>query len=348
MRIKWYMGDVHACGMLRAEYPAQILLRTRAGMQIDVKLNWNESDIQGTDLMIFQRSHQREQWNFMRMAQERGVMCLYDTDDDMMSVPPGVGRISEYHGSQDVRDTYRAFYQYADAITVTTVELARAIKPLTMKEIYVVANATNPEHWDMPYAMRMVERSKKEKVSVGWTNSPVHVLEAPLVGKLAKWILDTFENADFFMFGTTEPKDLGEWTQEEKYKGRILQVPWINDCSQVPMLMRGIDIGICPLTDIPFNKSRSNIKWQQYSILGQPSIVQKCAVYGNVKDGETGFVADSMPEWCNALERLIESKELREEIGARARLEVMQKHDLRREAGQWSAVWQRVLSERKR
>lgn len=340
MFVTQYQGDVHACGMMRGEFVARELVKSHRDFHMEMKLNWNLSDIPQSDIMVFQRAHQIEAFNFMRAAQEAGVCCIYETDDDMLNVPDGIGEISKYHRSDSVRDTYRMFYQYADAIITSTVELAKVIKPLTMKEFWVVENYTNPEHYDLPFAQRMVEKRAKKTVTIGWTNSPVHRLEAPLVGKIGQMLLDKYETVELFMFGTTTKDMLGDWTKDAKYEKRILVVPWINDCSRVPTIMRGIDIGIAPLSKIPFNESRSNVKWQQYAILGQPCVAQKGPVYGNVRHGETGFLAETEDEWMSSLGPLVESVELRDKIGMAARLDVIQNWDLRKKAENWYHTFQ--------
>lgn len=85
------------------------------------------------------------------------------------------------------------------------------------------------------------------------------------------------------------------------------------------------DIGLAPILDTPFNICKSNIKWQEYSLMGIPTIASKVGPYAeSIKHASTGYlVENTMDGWYNAYKLLIENETLRRKIGAKAKQDVI-------------------------
>jgi glycosyltransferase involved in cell wall biosynthesis len=80
------------------------------------------------------------------------------------------------------------------------------------------------------------------------------------------------------------------------------------------------DIGLAPLVDNRFNRSKSFIKILEYAALGVPFIASPVGPYADhVVDGVTGFLASTPDEWAERLDQLIRSPWLRMKIGGAAR-----------------------------
>jgi glycosyltransferase involved in cell wall biosynthesis len=90
------------------------------------------------------------------------------------------------------------------------------------------------------------------------------------------------------------------------------------------MAETGIDIAIAPLIDTKFNRSKSNIKWLESSMLEIPMVLSDIPPYSEcVKNYKTGYLASNKSQWVKYLGWLVESKEKREEIGKAAKKEVL-------------------------
>lgn len=89
---------------------------------------------------------------------------------------------------------------------------------------------------------------------------------------------------------------------------------WSKD-SEVRDLSR-IDIGIMPLPDDQWTRGKCGFKGLQYMSLGIPCIMSPVGVNREIiQDGVNGFIADDDQEWIDKITRLIESEELRIQLG---------------------------------
>jgi glycosyltransferase involved in cell wall biosynthesis len=80
------------------------------------------------------------------------------------------------------------------------------------------------------------------------------------------------------------------------------------------------DIGLAPLVDMPFNRSKSAIKALEYAALGIPVIASDREPYRPfVLDGVTGYLVRDEHEWTKRLRELVNDDAMREEMGRKAK-----------------------------
>lgn len=93
--------------------------------------------------------------------------------------------------------------------------------------------------------------------------------------------------------------------------------------------LSSFDIGIMPLPDDEWAKGKCGLKGLQYMALEVPTIMSPVGVNSEIiNDGSNGFLATGEDEWVSKLSRLIESKQLREEMGRAARATVVDKYSV--------------------
>jgi hypothetical protein len=75
-----------------------------------------------------------------------------------------------------------------------------------------------------------------------------------------------------------------------------------------PQLFRYFDIGIVPLSDVPFNHAKSFIKGLEYAAAGVPFVSSYSPEYQHLADCGIGRVAKSDLEWQEHLDCLLDPK----------------------------------------
>ncbi|UCF14587.1 MAG: glycosyltransferase [Phycisphaerales bacterium] len=80
------------------------------------------------------------------------------------------------------------------------------------------------------------------------------------------------------------------------------------------------NIGLAPLPDNPFTRGKCSFKVLEYSAAGLPVVASPVGTNAeHVRDGVTGFLAKSGDEWVERITQLIESPQLRVDMGKQGR-----------------------------
>lgn len=298
-----------------------------------------ESLVRVADAVVWQPVHYDNTLDFFNdLRQKYGKTTLVETDDNFIDVPPWNNAYMSFNPNSRHRYTCLQSMEMADGLIVTTPHL---------KELY---GAYNSDVVIMPNSLDFVGDRKFigwDKVSVrkhrgvriGWIGGRSHFSDLMLVAPVIREILEKYPDVTFCMVNSAMKescKALGikypfEGLSNAKEADR--SVP-INRYAQF-MAHFGFDIGIAPLVDCNFNRSKSNLRWLEYSALKIPCVASMISHFTQtVHDGEDGFlVPNNDPQvWMNRLERLINDVALREGMGRAAYARVKQDFNIRRNA----------------
>lgn len=104
------------------------------------------------------------------------------------------------------------------------------------------------------------------------------------------------------------------------------------------------DIGLAPVNDSPWNTWKSSFKMIQYMAVGIPVVARRISSNDEViEDGVNGFLAETMDEWHDRIEILINNPELRRKMGEAARRTILEKYSLRSQMPRVIEVFENVL-----
>jgi len=107
------------------------------------------------------------------------------------------------------------------------------------------------------------------------------------------------------------------------------------------------EIAIAPLQDNLFNRSKSAIKYLEYTALGISGVFSALPPYAEVvHDGLDGFLAANPEEWEQKLKLLIESPELRLQSAREAQKQVRQHWLIQDHSGEWQDVYDQILEKK--
>jgi len=107
------------------------------------------------------------------------------------------------------------------------------------------------------------------------------------------------------------------------YKGHI-------DFKDIPSYLDTVDAGLIPLLDKSrFNLSKSPVKLFEYMAKAKPVVASRTGEAKKaIKDGFNGFLASQAPEFIFCMERLINNRSLRQDMGLEARNTAQNKYSL--------------------
>lgn len=296
-----------AVGFYRIWQPAKYLeklgwevARTKDSIEtlpIDGEDGW-EGLGRGTDIIVAQRPEAVENVAlFMAMRDHFGAPFVYEIDDNIYDVAESSTAYKYWYPGSPRIAIVETLIKNADAVTVTTEALRDAYSHLN-DTIYVLPNCQDPEFWKF-------KKSKPNKnFTIGWAGSSTHYDDLKSIWRPMKKFLRNHRDVRFKVVGAKcdflvdHPQvDIStEWSHISKYPQYLADL--------------NFDVGVVPVVSRPFNLGKSNIKWQEYTMVGVPTIASDLGEYKEIKNGTTGFLAKDDITWNHYLEKLYDDREL--------------------------------------
>lgn len=224
---------------------------------------------------------------------------VYDIDDDIFTA---TYEHSPWVKWPELIPVAKYLLGLSDLVTVSTPRLAEVVAPYS-DNVVVLQNCIHAD-------LLALDRPKAEKVTVGWTPSPSHVLDAQYIAPMLRRFLTRNPDVDFHVMGMDYRADM-------KVPGR--HTPWTEDLWDYYRAI-DFDIGIAPLAPNAFNRSKSALKALEYAALGIPVVASDMEPYRDfVADGVTGYLIRHDHEWERRLRDLVNDEAMRVEMGAKAK-----------------------------
>lgn len=245
-------------------------------------------------------------------------------------------RKSYNNGVQLMQKTLRL----CDAAITTTEVLARELKNY-VPEVYINRNVASDamvqrSEWavydrdvlpnipdkqleskaqkDMKKTIIKRRQTVKGQIKIGYfSGSITHNDDIELILPAITDIMKNHNNVHLYFVGELDvPEEL------KPFKERIHAMKFV-DWQELPRLIADVDINIVPLADTIFNAAKSENKWTEAALVKVPTVASKVGAFEKmVTDGETGLLCSGTDEWVEAIEKLIDSEELRKKLAARA------------------------------
>lgn len=315
--------DGGACGYYRVRLPFEWL--NRAG-HLMTHTDYTKTDhplMGGARIVLGQRIGGQDIDTLWYNLRKSGVKLVWETDDDLWSMDESnparllITDMTRYWMESAIRN--------AHLVTTTVPHLADAMRQFN-PNVVVIPNAIDP-------ALLTTERRRAERLTIGWAGGSSHHDDfQSIIGPL-RAATDHRGDIDFHSVGVDYGKDFG--------LNRNRYTPWRSSMLEY---YSGIDfdIGVAPLLDTPFTRSKSPIKAIEYNALGIPVIASNVGPYKEyVVDGVNGFLVDTPAEWTDRLNLLIEDSDLRATMSAAARQHA-KAHTIDRTAHLWETAFRNL------
>ncbi|MFC1680991.1 glycosyltransferase [Pseudomonadota bacterium] len=125
----------------------------------------------------------------------------------------------------------------------------------------------------------------------------------------------------------------------QRFGDRVQTIELLDYASYLEVL-KCAHINIAPLEPGVFADCKSEIKWLEAGMLGVPSVVSGTLTFRQaIRQGETGFLADTPAEWKSMLGGLVAQADLRSRTGHAAKAEILLRYDRRQLAGQFELIF---------
>jgi len=225
-------------------------------------------------------------------------------------------------------------------ITTTTSVLKNTLNKNSNRhpgDIRIVPNAI-----DFELFKPMTRTHGTDKLRIGWTASDSHLLEGVFIrGLLGKLYKERPNDFQFVILGNViELRDALKQFPIEWHD--FIQI----DLYPLKLASLDMDIGICPLENTNFNKSKSALKWSEYSSLCIPSVCTDMEPYSVVQDNKTGMLAKSIEDFADKLYTLMDSPKLRADIANNAYQYNYENYDLGTVVYDWMKVFDEAYDKR--
>ncbi|MGQ0828967.1 MAG: glycosyltransferase family 4 protein [Bacteroidota bacterium] len=176
-----------------------------------------------------------------------------------------------------------------------------------------------PTTIDTAIFKRKKNYQNNSKICIGWSGSHTTIKHFEEAVPFLKKIKEKYGDNVFF-------KVMGD----ELYNNVELDIkgiPWSNNTETEEL--ESFDIGIMPLPDDQWVKGKCGLKGLAYMALEVPTIMSKIGVNTEIiNDGTNGFLAGTEEEWIRKLSQLIESFELRKQLGEQGRKTVEERYSV--------------------
>ncbi len=268
--------------------------------------------------------------------QASGQMVIAEWDDEVFTpacydqfalLEPGVAR-AEHVADREARLHCLA---QVDGVTVSTPYLAAVVRQYTPRPVMVAPNGLDwgAFHNVFPHTPRTVAG-----LTIGWVGGTR--LEHDVAALAVAWrrIAERFPAVQFVLGGYHSPL-LVEAVPPE----RLHREPW-RHMGQFPAAYRNVDIGCCPLANVPFNRAKSIVKSLEYGAAGA-AVVYSPTVYGaEMRHGKDGLEANTADDWEKALSYLIEHPAERHRMARRWAQRVQARYTTAQTCWSWVKAWQ--------
>lgn len=241
------------------------------------------------------------------------------------------GEVFDHKRNIELQKSILKVCSKADAITVSTDNLSKVYKKYN-KNTFVLNNFINITQ--MPF-----KNIQNNKVVIGWQGGDSHYEDLYKVMPTLKKIKDKYGDKIEFKF-------MGACFKNLYNEVDGIYIPWVDPKNFFNTFCDNLfDIGLIPLTNNIFNRSKSNIKWLEYSYYMIPSVVSKVEPYsldGMHEKNIMYYRNDN--EMYNHIEKLILNKEFRNRLGYDSRQYVLKNYNITDKSIQWYNLYKTILS----
>lgn len=327
-------ADLTGCGNYRIMNPLKAL--SRLGIDTYITTEAVPEAVRGHDIALFQRPIYDAAPQLIEIVKATGGLALVETDDLLEGVQSDNPAIRTHYRGSAALKSYTRSIASASGLTVTTPELAQHYSGVNPNV------ATLPNLIDFGYRPWPKPKFNEGKtIRLGWSGGVSHAADLAIMGRVIAAALSAHPQLIYSHYGP--PEILKAMTIHYGISEDRCELIECRPFEWHPEGLSGIDIGLAPIENNEFNRSKSPVKLMEYSAVGVPFVASKVAPYARHTDeGKDGFLADTPAEWAEAIGTLVEDTERRREMATYAYEKAKTNFDLDRGIHQYIEAFERL------
>lgn len=290
----------------------------------------------GVDVIVVQRQATAQNKLALTKFKDLGFKLVYDLDDNMWNLP------ASNPAARILATMREGFYDCAhmcDLLTVSTPGLKSAVKTVMPKlpaEIVVVPNAIDK---NLFHVSERVEKND-DKFVVGWGGSNTHAGDIREAWEILPGLLEELPKLHLEFIGHGPPKSIEDHPRVKirnfvpvaEYFARYTSWNW--------------DVVLAPLDDNRFNRSKSNIKMLEASMMGSVCLGSPVAPYIEFTDHNPVLkylLCKNRDAWRQKIIELYHNRDLYSGLVSAMRLVTNEHYSIQKVKDQWESALMSVL-----
>lgn len=314
-------------------------------------LNWFAkgvpfSDIFMADMLVFQREFCQKEFaveSIIRDAHKFGKPVVYEIDDLLTNVTTGlVKRAQNFY--RDITPGIKFMLNASDFVTTSTEALKKELDTLGAKgKTFVVPNFVDLSIWGgVPPPAPYIPNGP---FVLGYVGTPSHNGDLDMIRPALVSLLNKYgpEKLIFRSWGCM-PDSFKFIPSAKLVRGMV------PDTAEHARQIREarIDLALAPLEKCAFNLSKSDIKFLEYGACYTPAVYSNYGPYQAIQHQVTGWRAENISEWIEAIETLMNNHSARQAIGFAAHDFVLKNRSFEAAVVQFQALYQYFYTEGRR
>ena len=297
-----------------------------------------DTTIAGWDVVVLKLLMRRDTPHQVIQARKTGQKVIVDVDDFYAGLTPDNQAYAVTHPDQDPernRDHYERVIAAADVVTVSTPFLLDWYSE-RHPDVRMVRNGV-----DFGRYTRVKDRAGWQPTigwvgGIPWRSGDLETLREWLPSFVAEHDLQLHHS------GHLDKRPDTFWQKAGVPEDLVSTYP-MRPILDYPQLFDGFQIGIVPLTDIPFNHAKSTIKGLEYAAAGIPFVAAASPEYVRLADLGIGRVASTPDEWIKHMTDLLDPA-IRKREAARQRALLSQQFSMRQRGREWAQLLNDVVT----
>lgn len=289
----------------------------------------------GFHIAVFKIVMDRQVVRQIEVAKKLGQRIVADVDDyydglDRSNMAFEATSPEKNKGSN--REHYQKIILSADLITVTTPFLFDYYSE-RHPNVMLIRNGVLPEQ----FHKKPVSEKKPVLGWVGavpWRSNDLETLRG--------WLPEFLEKHDLKFHHSGVAQNAPLFHEVVGIDPDRMTYAGMQPISEYANLFPPIDIGLVPLSDIPFNHAKSTIKGLEYAASGIPFVAQDVPEYRRLAEMGVGRVAATVEDWQRNLEELLSFRTRRKEASVNYG-NMVKDHTIRSREPEWQEMVFRAL-----